>query len=179
MTQFNDIQLVKRRIYAMRNGIVAQALREARSPHRLIMGVNIPQLEEIAQSFGANAGLARTLWHDTPTRESMLLAPMMFPVEEMTFEEASQWIESSVGTEATDILCHKLLRKLPFAYQLASKYIASDTPLWRYAALRILWHFIAAKPAEIKAMAQQEIDRNEPLTRKIAVRTLDEIEFFS
>ena len=32
MTQFNDIQLVKRRIYAMRNGIVAQALRKRSRP---------------------------------------------------------------------------------------------------------------------------------------------------
>ncbi len=179
MTQFNDIQLIKRRIYAMRNGVVAQALRTAGSPHRLIMGVNLPQLVEIARSTGTDANLARTLWQDTPTRESMLIAPMLFPAEEMTFDEASHWIETTLGTEATDILCHRLLRKLPFAYELALKYADSPNTLWRYASLRILWHFIATHPAEIKAIAQRELAANDPLTHKLAAQTLDEIEFFS
>lgn len=178
MAQFNDIQLVKRRIYAMRNGITAQALRTAGSPHRLIMGVNIPQLVEIAQTIGPDADLARKLWRDTPTRESMLLAPMIFPISEMTLEEACQWIESTVGTEATDILCHQLLRKLPFAYELALKYADSENPLWRYAALRILWHFIAKHPAEIKNIALRERGRKEPLTARLAAQTLDEIEYW-
>lgn len=178
MTQFNDIQLIKRRIYAMRNGIVAEALRTAGSPYRLIMGVNLPQLVEIAQSTGSDAQLARTLWRDTHTRESMLIAPMLFPVNEMTFDEASQWLETSVGTEATDILCHRLLRKLPFAYQLALKYADSDNPLWHYASLRILWHFIASHPADIKTIAERELKADNPLTRKLALQTLDEIEFY-
>lgn len=177
MTQFTDIQLIKRRIYAMRNGITAQALRTAGSPHRLIMGVNIPQLAEIARSFGPNAELARTLWHDTTTRESMLIAPMLFPQEEMTLEEASMWIETTVGTEATDILCHRLLRNLPFAYNLALNYADSPVALQRYAAMRILWHFILHKPNEVKEIAQRELSLNEPLTHKLAVQTLDEIEF--
>lgn len=179
MTQFNDIQLIKRRIYAMRNGIVAQALRAAGSPHRLIMGVNLPQLVEIAQSTGSNANLARTLWQDTPTSESMLIAPMLFPADEMTFDEASHWIETTVGTEATDILCHRLLRKLPFAYELAMKYADSTNPLWRYASLRILWHFIASHPSEIKAIAERELAADSTLTHKLAAQTLDEIEFYS
>ncbi|MDE7024725.1 MAG: DNA alkylation repair protein [Paramuribaculum sp.] len=178
MTQFNDIQLIKRRLYAMRNGITAQTLRTAGSPHRLIMGVNLPQLVEIAQTTQPNALLARKLWGDINTRESMLLAPMIFPTEEMTFEEASQWLETTIGTEATDILCHRLLRKLPFAYKLAIKYADSENPLWRYASLRILWHFISVYPQDIQAIAQRELANSEPLTKKLAAQTISEIEFY-
>ncbi len=47
MTSYSRMQEMKRAIYAMRNGVVADALRSARSPYRFIMGVNLPQLKEI------------------------------------------------------------------------------------------------------------------------------------
>ncbi len=179
MPQFNDIQTIKRKLYAMRNGITADALRRAGSPHRLIFGVNLPQLSEIAANSPRSAEIARTLWNDTALRESMLLAPMLFPPEDMTYEESCRWLETSSGTECADILCHKLLRHLPYARQLAFDYVEAQNPLWRYSAFRILWHFITGDSADILSAAQQELAKKEPMTTRLATQTIDEIQFLS
>ncbi|MDE7376526.1 MAG: hypothetical protein K2N16_06735, partial [Muribaculaceae bacterium] len=68
------MQTLKRSMYAMRNGIVADALRKGGCPHKMVFGVNLPQLAEIARNFGKNREVAEQLWADTSTRESMMLA---------------------------------------------------------------------------------------------------------
>lgn len=177
MTQFNDFQQIKRQLYAMRNGIIADTLRRAGSTHRLIFGVNLPQLSEIASGIQPNAEMARRLWQDTALRESMLLAPMIFPPEEMTVQEARLWIQTVSGTECADILCHRLLRKLPYSYELALECAKSSKEIERYIALRILWHFIGIHPDEIYSIAEAEIKCNNSMTLRLARQTLDEIQF--
>ena len=48
MSEFNQIQLIKRRFFAMRNGIVADTIRKAGFDYRMIFGLNLPQLKDIA-----------------------------------------------------------------------------------------------------------------------------------
>ena len=43
-----NLQQIKSRFMAMRNGIVADALRKGGMPHKVIFGLNVPQLSEIA-----------------------------------------------------------------------------------------------------------------------------------
>ncbi len=43
-----SIPEIKQRLYAMRNGVIADSLRNAGSPYRSIFGLNLPQLTEIA-----------------------------------------------------------------------------------------------------------------------------------
>ena len=47
-TSFNEMQTVKRHFFALRNGVIADALRRAGSPFRIIFGLNLPQIAEIA-----------------------------------------------------------------------------------------------------------------------------------
>lgn len=77
----SPLQAIKHRFYAMRNGIVADTLRRAGAEYRVIFGVNLPQLKEIASDIGYDAGLARELWANVSTRESVLLAPMIMTAE--------------------------------------------------------------------------------------------------
>ena len=67
---FNIMQQVKRSLFAMRNGVVADSLRKAGCPHRIVFGVNLPQLNEIAAKYGPSEELAEALWADTALRES-------------------------------------------------------------------------------------------------------------
>lgn len=62
MTEFSKMQRLKRRFFAMRNGITADALRRVGQPFRVIFGLNMPQLREIAGEFGPDEELARELW---------------------------------------------------------------------------------------------------------------------
>ena len=52
------IQEVKHRCYAMRNGAVADTMRRLGAPYRVIFGVNLPQLKEIASDIQPDAALA-------------------------------------------------------------------------------------------------------------------------
>ena len=131
------LQAIKHRFYAMRNGIVADTLRRAGAEYRVIFGVNLPQLKEIASDIGYDAGLARELWANVSTRESVLLAPMIMPVEEFTIDEARRWVASAPSVEAVDVLCLRLLGRMPFAAQIADECLVSDSRLMQYAAMRL------------------------------------------
>ena len=180
MTTFSRLQQVKRRFFAMRNGVIADTYRRAGSPFRIIFGLNLPQIVEIAGDFGPDAGLAEALWANTSTRESMLLAPMLLRPEDLTEENALKMIEECPSAETVDILCHRLLRKTPFAFSLAMKAAeAGRSPLTRYAALRLLWHQLLSHPVECRRIANDELKRNEPLTSQPARQIIDELDFMA
>ena len=133
----SPLQAIKHRFYAMRNGIVADTLRRAGAEYRVIFGVNLPQLKEIASDIGYDAVLARELWANVSTRESGLLAPMIMPAEEFTIDEARRWVASAPSVEAVDVLCLRLLGRMPFAAQIADECLVSDSRLMQYAAMRL------------------------------------------
>ena len=49
----------------MRNGIVADTLRKAGSPYRIIFGLNLPQISEIARVTGCNHEWPKRFWPTT------------------------------------------------------------------------------------------------------------------
>lgn len=132
------MQNVKQRFFAFRNGVVADMLRHCGSQYKIIFGLNIPQLREIASAFGYNAELARQLWENSTTRESRLLAPMLFDPAALTLTEARELLEGlTPNAEEVDILCHSLLRHTTFARQLLDELNTSDDKWHRYTALRL------------------------------------------
>lgn len=130
--RYNAMQAVKRRFFAMRNGILADTLRKAGSPYPIIFGLNVPQLREIADSIGPDTELADRLHANATTRCSRLLAPMLHqPAIERS--KAEQWLRDSLSTEETDLLCHNLLRRQPYAPALSRAILAeavAQSPLW-------------------------------------------------
>jgi 3-methyladenine DNA glycosylase AlkD len=158
------MQLVKRRLYAMRNGIVADSLRKGGCPHRLIFGVNLPQLAEIAAKFGPNTEVAEALRADRDLRESALLAPMLYPVGQLTIEEARKWVAEAMWSEDVDILCFKLLKKAAFARQLAGELVAADASLMRYAGLRLYFNIVSQCPEQALSAAEAELKRADALS---------------
>lgn len=178
MTTFNEMQTVKRQFFALRNGIVADTYRKAGSNFRIIFGLNLPQIVEIAEQTPHSAALADSLWHNTTTRESMLLAPMIYPREEFTQELARQWVAEVPSVEVADILCHRLLRHMPFAANLASSLADSDSEMERYTGLRLMFNLVAQKPQEALAYARREAARNCQLTAHTAAMLADEAEFY-
>lgn len=178
MTDFSRLQQVKRRFFAMRNGVIADTYRKAGSPHHIIFGLVLPQLVEIASEFGHDPELAGQLWNNRSTRESMLLAPMLLRPEDITVDCALEMINQSPSAETADILCHRLLRHTPFSLDIAIK--ASDpssTPTCRYAAMRLLWHKIYSDSATVRQLAERELATGEPLTSLPARQILDELDY--
>lgn len=176
MTTFNEIQTIKRRFFAFRNGVIADNLRKSGSSFRIIFGLNLPQLKEIAAEISENAGIALQLWHNSTTRESMLLAPMIFPIGDLTDDIAEQFIESTPDAEVADILCHFLLKRADYR-KIISDYADSENPMARYISIRLAWQLRRSDKSIAKTLAKNELARNETLTSRIARQLLDEVEF--
>lgn len=180
LCNMEKIQEIKKTFFAYRNGIVADSLRKAGDRHAMIFGLNIPQIVGIANSIGQDAHLARQLWNNSNSRESRLLAPMLFPSGEMSYDEACLWIEGVENVEIADNLCHKLLKKTPCAEKLFQKYAMSDSELLRYAAFRLAMNLLcinaAADRAAMLDAARNEVARDCKLTRAVAGDIVEEIE---
>ncbi len=162
---------------AMRNGIIADTLRSTGLPYRIIFGLNLPQLEEIAKSTGTDRELSDALRTNVTTRESLLLAPMIFPFNELTPALASEMIENAPSAEVIDILAHYLLRKTPFAESIIDRYAADSIDLRRYAAIRLLAATWRTMPVKAASLARNETLRQCALTRIAAMNIIDDIKF--
>lgn len=166
---------IKKRLYAMRNGIVADTLRSAGSPYRVIFGLNLPQITEIAKEIAQSVEIAEELRANADSRECQLLAPVIYPADRLSMEDAEIWVSETKSQEAADILCMKLLRHTPYALQLVERFITSTSAPERYTALRLLFYFLPATIEKAKDYASREFERDEPLTKSIAYSILDEI----
>lgn len=154
------VKNTKQQFFAYRNGIVADYLRKAGDPHKVIFGLNLPQIMQIGAMLGKNKDLATAFWTDeNGCRESRLLAPMLMPGEEFTIDEALQWCQSVECIEVADVLCHRLLRNTSYANQLAQNLMTSSNVMMQYLALRLWANLLAiekvADKAELWQIAQQ------------------------
>lgn len=195
LPEFNAMQKVKRRFFAMRNGDLAQQMRERGASYRINFGLNLPQVVEIARDFlpgGAErmalgddfdmAGFARRLRDNVSTRESMLIAPMLFPVGALTIDEAVEWSSNVASPEVADVLCLKLLRYWPGAEGLIHVLLSDRPPLARYCALRLLLNLLQMgkiPPSEAREIMESANLSESPLTAMLSRQLRDEIEFLS
>lgn len=179
MDEFNPMQRLKRRFFAMRNGALADQLRKGGVPHKIIFGINLPQLVEIAAEFDPSAEFAEMLWANSSTRESQLIAPMLYPRAEMDATTAVRWALTAKSVEVIDVLCHRLLRHLPSADRVADELWLADEPIYRYAALRLMLNRFPECLPIITERAEAEAKRNDPLTRRLCRQILDEVQFIS
>ncbi len=163
----------------MRNGIVADTIRKAGFDYKMIFGLNLPQIKEIAEGLPHTAELAEEMWQDKRTRESLLLAPMLYPIQELDRATALKWVKGVAVTEVADILCHSLLRKHPEAWEIAMEYVTSDVEMERYTAFRLLFNLLYSRPDDIKPFAEAEYASGSPLTRSLCRSMLEEISFLS
>lgn len=162
------MQALKRRMYAMRNGIVADSLRKAGCPFKVIFGVNLPQLAEIAADMPRTREFACQVWDNNTARESQLIAPMLMPVESFSVGDARKWISEACTDEVIDVLCLKLIRKCSFAADLASELINEDDSRSRYAGLRIFCNLAPSMPAQAAKIGAEEAAKNDPRTKRLA-----------
>lgn len=130
---------IKREFFAFRNGITADILRKAGMPYKVIFGLQIPQIAQIAKQYTPDMNLADKLWDDKAVRESRLLATYLFPTEEMTIEKALELMQSVQTPEESDMLAFRLLKRLPFAQSLLQMAV-NEPQIADYAAESLCKH---------------------------------------
>lgn len=174
---FGEMQNVKRRFFALRNGVIADTLRRGGCPYRIIFGLTLPQLDEVALVTAHSAEVAQMLWDNDSTRESRLLAPMLYPCEEMTIERARVWLSECRSVEDVDVLCHRLLRREPWASSLVDELSTAEDDMLRYAAVRLAFNNVYQRPEQALRVARAEAQRACALTQRVATMLCDEADY--
>lgn len=136
----DKMQDIKRQFFAMRNGVLADQLRTSGHPAKVIFGLNVPQIAEIARALGRDHEFAGTLWADAEVRESRLLATYLFDPTSVSQTDADALILSVRSPEEADMLCFRLLKHLSFAPETMQKYRDADEPLLRYLSRSLERH---------------------------------------
>lgn len=116
---------IKKELRAAMNGIASAKMREAGAPYKIIFGVELPRLMEIAREFEPNHQLAQQLWNEH-VRESKLLATMLMPLDNFYEEIADIWVEEIPTDEVAQIAVMNLFSRLSYAPSKAFEWIASD-----------------------------------------------------
>ena len=175
--QYNPMQIIKRRFFAMRNGVVDDVLRRGGSPYRIIFGLNLPQIVEIASSTESSRDLAEALWANDTTRESRLAAPMIMPREDFPIEDARRWVSTILDRETADILCHRLLRHTPYARELARELSKLDG-MALYTGIRLAANLVYTHTDEAAEIASDVLSKSpDQQIGQIARQIIEEKEF--
>ena len=182
-TDNNLSREIRKEFFAFRNGIVADKLRKAGDPHTMIMGCLLVDVQAIVQrqreaidDAETLKALALELWNDTNSRECRLAAPMLYPAELMTLEQALQWCLSVETIEVADNLCHKLLRHIAEANALFRQLIADERPLVKYTGYRLLLNLLLLGKVQPNASLRTIIENeNEPSLSHLLKDILEEL----
>lgn len=181
MSNEDILKETRKQFFAYRNGIIADFLRKNGDPHTMIMGCQITDIAQIASTIPASKEIADAFWADTKHRECRMIAPMLYPINEMTKEVAFEWAASVECEEIADVLCHRLLRKLSFAEELFYTLQTSEAPLAPYTSMRLLLNLVMLnkvdKNEELKVLLKQQRENTAPKTRCIIDSILEEFEY--
>lgn len=109
---------IKHLFFTYRNGAVADTLRRYGLPYKIIFGLHVPQLAQIAAGLTPSEELADRLWSDYDVRESRLLATYLYPIDAVSPEKALQLSRECRTEEEADMLAFRLLKRLPYARKL-------------------------------------------------------------
>lgn len=137
------------------NGVISQSLREKGLKYRLIFGVELPRLKEIAVGYEPNHELAQALWKED-IRECKILAAYLQPVESFYPEIADIWVGQIHNSELADYVCMALFRRLPYASQKAFQWIASGERMPMYIGFRLMTHLFATLGTEMNERSRDE-----------------------
>ena len=177
ITELKDI---KQEFFAYRNGMLADTLRDAGDSHKIIFGLNIPQIKAIADRVEKSADIAQQLWDNDTSRESRLAAPMVYPADKFSKATAEEWIASLINIEEADILCHRLLCLTDYAEDMIYELAESDNEMRKYCGYRLAINVIMRnklqdynKISELLVPSDKDSDRIILLKKSIA----EEIEF--
>ncbi|MCF0195847.1 MAG: DNA alkylation repair protein [Bacteroidaceae bacterium] len=128
---------IKKELHAAMNGVAATRMRESGMSYRMIFGVELPRLREIASGYTPSRQLAQALWNQ-PVRECKLLACMLMPEQEFLPEVADIWLEECPTTECVQVMAMCLLSQHRWSAEWAFRWVAADNPNHQLAGLLVI-----------------------------------------
>ena len=147
---------IKAQLRLYMNGVLAQSLRERGLRYKLIFGIELPRLKEIAEAYVPDHDLAQALWKED-IRECRILAGLLQPTATFYPEIADIWLEQMHDTEIIDFTCMHLFRRLPYASEKVFEWIASEEERVQYAGFRLMCHLLSRSGAQLNERSRDEL----------------------
>ncbi len=131
-----QIKAIKQSFRMYMDVVTAQSLRKKGCSYKVIWGISLNHLQEIAQEYQPNYDLAVGLWQ-SDERECKLLATMLMPVKKFDILTAKTWMEEVETNELAEMLVFNLLQHLPYAHKLALEWLSSSHELPQLSAYNL------------------------------------------
>ena len=175
----NHFNEIKQQFMLMKNGVVSDSMKAVGLPHRIIWGLNMPQLREIAERYDRSKELFDALWGDVATRESVIMAPMLLPYDAISADEVIRLIDEAPTPEALDSLTFNALRHRQDVWDIIGGMEGAESLNRRYATMRLLARVVRENLSRAKAIAEREAALHDPATFNAADNILADIAFIS
>lgn len=120
-----ELDQIKLAIQGEQNGMATQSM--GQMAYKKNYGVPYISLRKIASNYSPNKKLANCLW-GISYRETMLLALLLFPKEEMSFEETIALVDDMNEMELAEFACRDLLCLVPSAEKLVFACLEKESP---------------------------------------------------
>ena len=135
----SPIQAIKADLRAAMNGIASKAIRESGMGYKLVFGVELPRLREIAADYAPDRRMALELWQEN-IRECKMLAILLFPQEEFDADIADLWISSlrPEQAELAQLMALDRLSQMREAPELAFQWIADEREMFQLCGFLII-----------------------------------------
>lgn len=128
------------------NVYTSSLLRQHGYNYRVAFGCSLPDVKDIARQIGEELAnpdsplygltsieVAEALWADVNIRESLLVAPLLYPRGEMSVEIAQRWAQSIPTPEVADVVCMYAFQ-FGIGLSLIELWQDSDESMLRYCA---------------------------------------------
>lgn len=128
------------------NVYTSSLLRQHGYNYRVAFGCSLPDVKDIARQIGEELAnpdsplygltsieVAEALWADVNIRESLLVAPLLYPRGEMSVETAQRWAQSIPTPEVADVVCMYAFQ-FGIGLSLIELWQDSDESMLRYCA---------------------------------------------
>ena len=174
------IQDIKKELRAAMNGVASARMRAAGAPYKLIFGVELPRLQDIAREFTPDHQLAQALWNEN-IRESKLLATLLMPLDRFYPEVADIWVDEIPSAEVAQVATMNLFSRLPYAPSLAFEWIAGEKEMRQLCGFlivaRLLQQGVEFNERSIHELHDQmeSVPANAPLALRKAVMCIENL----
>ncbi len=152
------IKTIRRKIRLLKNGEVAESMREKGLHYKINWGASLLHLKEIASELEPNHDLAIRLW-DFKHRETMILATMLEPIESFDKKQFDKWLIDINNIELVEQINMNLLAKHPEKLKWSIKLIQTDQ----------LWHQIIGFSLITRISREISIEETEVLTDRAVI----------
>lgn len=156
------IKSIKRSFRLFMNGVAASSMREKGLDYKIIWGIPVTRIREMAAAYEPSREVAEQLWQ-SDVRECKLLAMMLMPADCCDEETVMTWVGECRNPEMAEMMAFYLLSQLPFADRLVERLLADEAAPSQLCAFHLVSRLatkgvsLSGKPA-VAMLAQRAIE---------------------